>query len=296
MSQISSENHREFTSTLKTQCPHICPKFQRPQSLTSVVHIVDDMEFVLHRSAVSTAEAAGEEEEEERRGCRQPAAHRDPETDVSRSAGQHDAGSSKALPRTGMQVSRDFLSWWNQTWQQGNNPDLEIWWCKGSWLLFSIHDNSVKLEGKPTRQQLLLTLNFGKRLRSVSRGPMLLLRSRRAQLIYSCCSCGYCPMNQGRQSPSVIPVHGMHHLLLSSYSSHSLKPPILSSPRRQKKKRRFSFVVFPVSDTQQRRPSQSRWHADNFNLVNMGGPGTTSRPVRQWNGTVVGGFFFPFFH
>lgn len=68
------------------------------------------MEFVLHRSAVGTAEAAGEEEEEECRGCRQPAAHRDLETDVSRSAGQHDVGLSKALQRTGMLVSKDFLS------------------------------------------------------------------------------------------------------------------------------------------------------------------------------------------
>lgn len=84
------------------------------------------MEFVLHRSAVGTAEAAGEEEEEERRGCRQPAAHRDSDTDVSGSAGQHDVGPSWALQRTGMQVNDDFLSCGNQTCQQENNPGLLI--------------------------------------------------------------------------------------------------------------------------------------------------------------------------
>lgn len=73
------------------------------------------MEFVLHRSAVGTAEAAGEEEEEERHGCGQPAACRDSETDVSRSAGQHDVGSRKALQRTGMQDNKDFLCCRNQT-------------------------------------------------------------------------------------------------------------------------------------------------------------------------------------
>lgn len=73
------------------------------------------MELVLHCSAVGTAEAAGEEEEEERRGCRQPAAHRDSETDISRSAGQHDVGSSKALQRTGMQINEGFLSCQTQT-------------------------------------------------------------------------------------------------------------------------------------------------------------------------------------
>lgn len=71
---------------------------------------MDNVEFVLHRSAAGAAEAAGEEEEEERHGGRQPAAHRDSETDVSRSARQHAGGSSKALQRTGRQGNEDLSS------------------------------------------------------------------------------------------------------------------------------------------------------------------------------------------
>lgn len=103
-------------------------------------------------------------------------------------------------------------------------------------------------------------------------------------------------MAQGRQSPSMIPVHGMHHLLLSSYSSHSLKPPppdlwafipeglVLLS----------SWCLSRSSAVHQ----ESRWHADKFNLVNMGEPDTSSSPDSQWHWTAVGGwcfFFLPFF-
>lgn len=55
---------------------------------------MDSVEFVVHRSAAGAAEAAGQEEEEGH-GCRQPAAHRDSKTEISRSAGQHAVGSSK---------------------------------------------------------------------------------------------------------------------------------------------------------------------------------------------------------
>lgn len=66
----------------------------RTKSLTSVVDIVNNVEVVLHRGAVSAAEAGGEEEEQ-RQSCRQPAARQDAEPDISRSPGQHAADSLK---------------------------------------------------------------------------------------------------------------------------------------------------------------------------------------------------------
>lgn len=54
--------------------------------LTSVVDIVNNVEVVLHRGAVSAAEAGGEEEEE-RQSSGQPAARQDAVRDISRSAG-----------------------------------------------------------------------------------------------------------------------------------------------------------------------------------------------------------------
>lgn len=53
---------------------------------------MDNVEVVLHRSAVCPAEAGGQEEEQHQ-GCRQPAARQDAEPHVSRSPGQH-AGDS----------------------------------------------------------------------------------------------------------------------------------------------------------------------------------------------------------
>lgn len=50
---------------------------------------MDNVEFMFHCSAVSTAEAAGQEKQEQRQNRRQPAAPRDAEPDISRSAGQH---------------------------------------------------------------------------------------------------------------------------------------------------------------------------------------------------------------
>lgn len=108
LSQISSRITENSLLRFRSYI-HTCPQNSRTQNLTSVVHVVDNMEFVLHRGAVGTAEAAGEEEEEECDGCGQPAAHRDPETAVSRSARQHDVGSSKALQRTGTVVNKDLL-------------------------------------------------------------------------------------------------------------------------------------------------------------------------------------------
>lgn len=49
---------------------------------------MNDVEVVLHRGAVSTAETEGEEEEQ-RQGGEQPAARPDAEPDISRSPGQH---------------------------------------------------------------------------------------------------------------------------------------------------------------------------------------------------------------
>lgn len=71
---------------------------------------MDNVEFLLHRGAAGAAEAAGEEEEEERHGGRQPAAHRDSEMDISRSAGRHAGGWSKALQRTGRQGNEGLSS------------------------------------------------------------------------------------------------------------------------------------------------------------------------------------------
>lgn len=57
---------------------------------------MNNVEVVLHRGAVSAAEAGGEEEEEEQRqSCRQAAARQDAEPDISRSPGQHAADSLK---------------------------------------------------------------------------------------------------------------------------------------------------------------------------------------------------------
>lgn len=61
---------------------------------------MNDVEVVLHRGAVSAAEA-GREEEEQRQGCRQPAAGQDAVLDVSRSPRQHAVESLKALQRAG---------------------------------------------------------------------------------------------------------------------------------------------------------------------------------------------------
>lgn len=50
---------------------------------------MDNVEFMFHCGAVSAAEAAGEEKQEQRQSSRQPAAPRDAEPDIGRSAGQH---------------------------------------------------------------------------------------------------------------------------------------------------------------------------------------------------------------
>lgn len=55
---------------------------------------------MLHRGAVSAADARGEEEDEQHQSCRQPAARGDAELEVSRSAGQHAVDSLWALQRT----------------------------------------------------------------------------------------------------------------------------------------------------------------------------------------------------
>lgn len=76
---------------------HICPPttsraswiYRKVKSLTSVVDIVDDVEVVLHRSAVGAAEAAGEEQQQ-RQSHGQPAARQDAQPHVSHSAWQHD--------------------------------------------------------------------------------------------------------------------------------------------------------------------------------------------------------------
>lgn len=146
---------------------HLNP-IPRRRSPTSVVNVVNDVELVLHRGAVGAAEAAGEEEEEERRGCGQPEARRDSEADVGRSAGQHPAGSPKALQRTGGDLLRLFLP--GRTAENSPKPQLLI-----SWYSLTIK----RSKGKTKTQKQLLTLNFGNGLRSASRGPMLLL-SRRA--------------------------------------------------------------------------------------------------------------------
>lgn len=58
---------------------------------------MNNVEVVLHRGAVSAAEAGGEEEEQ-RQSCRQPAARQDADPDIiSPSAGQHAVDSLKAL-------------------------------------------------------------------------------------------------------------------------------------------------------------------------------------------------------
>lgn len=60
---------------------------------------MNNVEVVLHRGAVSAAEAAGEEEEQSQ-SCRQPAAHQDAVPDISHSPRQHAVDSLKALQRT----------------------------------------------------------------------------------------------------------------------------------------------------------------------------------------------------
>lgn len=57
---------------------------------------MNNVEVVLHCSAVSAAEAGGEKEEQ-RQSCGQPAARQDAVPDISRSHGQHAAVSLKAL-------------------------------------------------------------------------------------------------------------------------------------------------------------------------------------------------------
>lgn len=66
--------------------------------LTSVVDIVNNVEVVLHRGAVSAAEAGGEEEEQSQ-SRRQPAARQDAVPDISHSPRQHAVESLKALQR-----------------------------------------------------------------------------------------------------------------------------------------------------------------------------------------------------
>lgn len=64
--------------------------------LTSVVHVVNDVEVVLHGGAVSAAEAGGEEEQQHHsRG--QPAARQDAAPRMSRCRRQHALESVKAL-------------------------------------------------------------------------------------------------------------------------------------------------------------------------------------------------------
>lgn len=61
---------------------------------------MNNVEVVLHRGAVSAAEAGGQEEEQ-CQSCRQPAARQEPEPDIiSPSAGQHAVDSLKALQKT----------------------------------------------------------------------------------------------------------------------------------------------------------------------------------------------------
>lgn len=61
---------------------------------------------MLHRGAVSTAEAGGEEEEQ-RQSCRQPAARQDAVLDISRSPRQHAVESLKGTGEDGgMLVSK----------------------------------------------------------------------------------------------------------------------------------------------------------------------------------------------
>lgn len=75
---------------------------------------MNDVEVVLHRGAVSAAEAGGEEEEQ-RQGCGQPAARQDAEPDISRSPGQHAVESLKALKGTqGAPVSKGIAPFTDQ--------------------------------------------------------------------------------------------------------------------------------------------------------------------------------------
>lgn len=57
-------------------------------SPTSVIYIVNDVKVVLHRGAVSAAEAGGEKQEQHQ-SCRQPAARQHALPDSSFSPGQH---------------------------------------------------------------------------------------------------------------------------------------------------------------------------------------------------------------
>lgn len=65
-------------------------------ALTSVVDVVDDVEVVLHRGAVSAAEAGGEEEEQHQRSG-QPAACKGAKAHISHSPLQHAVQDVKAL-------------------------------------------------------------------------------------------------------------------------------------------------------------------------------------------------------
>lgn len=60
-------------------------------ALTSVVYVVNDVEVVLHRGAVSAAEAGGEQQEQ-RQSCGQPASRQDALPDSSFSFSQHAGG------------------------------------------------------------------------------------------------------------------------------------------------------------------------------------------------------------
>jgi len=72
---------------------------------------VNDVEVVLHRGAVSAAEAAGDEEEQ-RHGSGQPAAGQDAVPDIDRSARQH-----AAVPER----TREDLDGWSVTYHSPFN-------------------------------------------------------------------------------------------------------------------------------------------------------------------------------